>query len=130
VFQHGFAIQQIFTKLGSAYSSTQMTTLAIIAVSLVVLVLFFYLSDFRLEFRVNKTEPEKIPSTDKSGLDRLSNTELIILKMITEGKSNKEIAGELFISVHTVKKHISNIFKKLNLSSRTEARRYKGKITM
>ena len=38
--------------------------------------------------------------------------------MIIEGKSNKEIAKELFISLSTVKTRITNIYKKLNLSNR------------
>ncbi|MGB7394497.1 MAG: LuxR C-terminal-related transcriptional regulator, partial [Pricia sp.] len=36
------------------------------------------------------------------------------------GKSNKEIAGELFISISTVKTHITNIYGKLKVSSRKE----------
>ena len=58
-------------------------------------------------------------------ITRISNSELNILKMVSEGKTNKEIADNLFISVHTVKKHISNIFKKLNIKSRMETRKYK-----
>ena len=57
------------------------------------------------------------------------NTELTareteILALIAEGKSNKEIAAELFISVNTVKVHVSNIFQKIEVSSRTEATLY------
>ena len=48
----------------------------------------------------------------------LSKQETIVKKMIIEGKSNKEIAKELFISLSTVKTHITNIYKKLNLSNR------------
>ena len=51
----------------------------------------------------------------------LSNRELEILKLVAQGKSNKELASELFISVNTVKVHLSNIFQKLNVSSRAEA---------
>jgi DNA-binding CsgD family transcriptional regulator len=41
--------------------------------------------------------------------------------MIAEGLGNKEIASRLKISEHTVKFHISSIFTKLDVSSRTEA---------
>lgn len=51
----------------------------------------------------------------------LSNRELEILKLVAQGKSNKELASELFISINTVKVHLSNIFQKLNVSSRAEA---------
>ena len=54
----------------------------------------------------------------------LTSRELEILALIAEGKSNKEIAAELFISVNTVKVHVSNIFHKIEVSSRTEATLY------
>jgi len=54
----------------------------------------------------------------------LTPREMEILALIAEGKSNKEIAAELFISVNTVKVHISNIFQKIEVSSRTEATLY------
>jgi len=54
----------------------------------------------------------------------LTPREMEILALIAEGKSNKEIAAELFISVNTVKVHVSNIFQKIEVSSRTEATLY------
>jgi NarL family two-component system response regulator LiaR len=56
-----------------------------------------------------------------SRIPSLTKQELKILELIVEGKSNKEIAGELYISDHTVKFHISNIFSKLGASTRAEA---------
>jgi len=57
-------------------------------------------------------------------LSPLSEREIEVLYLLAEGKSNKEIAGKLFLSESTVKTHISNIYKKLNLQSRTEAVAY------
>ena len=54
----------------------------------------------------------------------LTSREKEILALIAEGKSNKDIAAELFISVNTVKVHVSNIFQKIDVSSRTEATLY------
>jgi len=54
----------------------------------------------------------------------LSPRETEILALIAQGKANKEIASELFISVNTVKVHVSNIFQKIEVSSRTEATLY------
>jgi LuxR family transcriptional regulator, maltose regulon positive regulatory protein len=51
----------------------------------------------------------------------LSDRELEILRLIGEGYTNQEIAGSLVITLHTVKKHSSNIFGKLGVSSRTQA---------
>ncbi len=52
---------------------------------------------------------------------RLTDRELEVLKLVAEGMSNKEIAGELFISENTVKNHVRNILEKLHLHSRMEA---------
>ena len=54
----------------------------------------------------------------------LTKREKEILICISKGKTNKEIAQELCITEHTVKKHTSNIFDKLNLRDRTHAALY------
>lgn len=61
----------------------------------------------------------KITKTKKRNHE-LSKQELNIKKLILEGKSNKDIAENLFISLSTVKTHITNIYNKLNVSNRTE----------
>ncbi len=53
-------------------------------------------------------------------LKTLTTQERTIMSKIGEGKSNKEIAIELFISLSTVKTHINNIYKKLGVTSREE----------
>ena len=103
-----------------------MPNIAIIIFSLAVLVWILYLADFKFEFRFTKNAKDRNAEQDRTKLDKLSNTELDIFKLVLDGKSNQEIADALYISIHTVKKHISNIFKKLNLNSRSAARRYKN----
>ena len=51
----------------------------------------------------------------------LSDRELDVLKALTEGHSYKAIADKLFVSVHTVRFHLHNIYEKLHVSSRAEA---------
>lgn len=51
----------------------------------------------------------------------LTNREIEVLIKIIEGKSNKEIAEELVITHHTVKSHITEIFRKLGVRNRTQA---------
>jgi len=54
----------------------------------------------------------------------LTNREKEILLLISEGKSNQEIADELFITLKTVKTHVSNILSKLDVDDRTQAAIY------
>jgi DNA-binding CsgD family transcriptional regulator len=43
-----------------------------------------------------------------------------VAKLAAEGRSNKEIAAELFVSVHTVGAHLSRAYRKVGVHSRTE----------
>lgn len=56
--------------------------------------------------------------------DDLSKRELEVLKVLATGMSNQEIADQLFISLKTVKTHVSNIFTKLQVTDRTQATIY------
>lgn len=57
-------------------------------------------------------------------LDRLTEREREVMRLIARGYSYKEVAGELFISVKTVETHMSNVLRKLQLSSRHELTRW------
>lgn len=57
----------------------------------------------------------------KDKVSELTRRELEVLKMIASGAFNKEIASTLNISERTVKNHVSNIFKKIGVSDRTQA---------
>ena len=54
-------------------------------------------------------------------LDPLTSRELEIVRLISKGYSNPEIAGELIVTINTIKKHTSNIYGKLGVRSRTQA---------
>lgn len=53
--------------------------------------------------------------------EELTNREMEILLLIAQGKTNQEIADELFIALKTVKTHVSNILSKLEVQDRTQA---------
>ena len=61
---------------------------------------------------------------DKSTPDGLSSREVEVLRLVAQGKTNRVIAAELFISEKTVASHVSHIFTKLGVSSRSAATAY------
>ncbi len=60
----------------------------------------------------------------------LTRTELEVLRLLAKGQQNKEIADEMFISVNTVKSHVSSILRKLRVRNRAQAVRYVYKCGM
>ena len=81
-----------------------------------------------LEMSPGKPEPKEPAPAGRADRDQigalyeaLTERELEILQLIDEGYSNQEIAERLVITLHTVKKHSSNIYSKLGVTSRTQA---------
>ena len=63
----------------------------------------------------------KVDSQDIIEALEISQREMDVLHLMAEGLSNQEIADKLFISIHTVKTHSSNLFSKLQVRRRTQA---------
>lgn len=59
--------------------------------------------------------------TENSKIKSLSSREIDVLKLLSSGMLNRDIANVLDISEKTVKNHVANIFKKMNVSDRTQA---------
>ena len=68
------------------------------------------------------TQPGVV-AVDENQLQQLNLTrrEYEVLQLITRGHSNAEIADKLFLSLSTVKTHVSNLFVKMDVKSRTQA---------
>ena len=56
--------------------------------------------------------------------DGLTEREVEVLRLVAGGQTNKEIAGELVLSVRTVERHIGNIYKKIGARGRADAAAY------
>ncbi|MGP3738211.1 response regulator [Bacillus sp. 4A_MP2] len=80
----------------------------------------------RLESKVAGKVMNKLRHSSNGSIlhDSLTAREMEILKLIADGKSNKVIAEELFITIKTVKTHITNILSKLDVEDRTQAAVY------
>jgi len=61
---------------------------------------------------------------DTTAVSELTNREREVLNLIGEGLTNQEIADQLFIEVGTVKNHVHNLLKKLDVSNREDAAAY------
>jgi DNA-binding NarL/FixJ family response regulator len=57
---------------------------------------------------------------------QLTKREMEILQLVAKGFTNKQVADRLFISMETVKKHLVNIYKKLNANNRLKALKKAG----
>jgi len=66
-------------------------------------------------------QPEQKTTMVHVGLDQLTDREVEVLKLAAKGMSNREISNDLIISVRTVQTHLTNIFNKMGVGSRTEA---------
>ena len=61
------------------------------------------------------------PATPQPLVTPLSERELAVVRLLAQGRSNREIAGELFLAEGTVKNHVTNVLTKLDARDRTQA---------
>lgn len=64
------------------------------------------------------------PKPDKAPHHELTDREMEVLRLIAKGKSNQDVADELYIGIKTVKFHVTNILAKLGVEDRTQAAIY------
>ena len=77
-------------------------------------------TDASLAAATGSTEQADINSSDHGSLPELTNAEQKVAGLLLDGLTYRAIADELFISYHTVKKHVENIYAKCHVSSRFE----------
>jgi DNA-binding CsgD family transcriptional regulator/MFS family permease len=124
---YGGILGMLITSSGLPHAEVAVIALTVICVTLVMLpplnnqlVLLLkshaYLTAYDNMIRSQQTDIVRHIKT----LDPLTAREQEVLQLILSGKSNREIAGALFISENTVKTHARNIFSKYDVSSRSE----------
>jgi DNA-binding CsgD family transcriptional regulator len=69
------------------------------------------------------------PEVPHTGWDSLTPAERQVAQLVTEGRTNREIAEQLFVSPHTVSAHLRHIFDKAGVKSRVELTRAAGDLT-
>jgi DNA-binding CsgD family transcriptional regulator len=58
-----------------------------------------------------------------TGWDSLTNTEQSVATLVAQGLTNRKVGAQMFVSPHTVKFHLRQVFRKLEISSRVELAR-------
>jgi len=110
VLEEPFRIQTAMKQGASGYVSKAESEAALIAAI-----------DAVLRGGIHLSDSHSAQAIRSLGLyERLSKRELKVLEMIKQNKSNAEIADELFLSIGTVRNHVSNIYFKTETSSRQE----------
>lgn len=91
-----------------------------IIILLLVVVLIYFMVDSKRKLKRIKQKSDKSNGT----FSKLTIKEQEILRLLANGKTNKEIAADLYVELSTVKTHINSIYKQLRLSNRKEAIEY------
>ncbi len=119
-----FALLALFQLVRfSPFQTMPSVEIWIVIFSVVFFVIGAFISRKYLRSPVRRENSQGREVTPQEQLKKLgiSKREFEVLQLINEGLSNQEIAGKLFLSEHTVKKHVSNLFFKLEAVRQIDA---------
>ena len=71
--------------------------------------------------QITRNEEKREAAAQRRSEERLTEREVEVLQLIAQGLSNHEMAQKLYLSEKTVKNHLTNIFRKINVTDRTQA---------
>jgi DNA-binding CsgD family transcriptional regulator len=66
------------------------------------------------------------PEREETGWAAMTDSELVVARLVAQGLTNREVAEQLFVSPHTVSSHLRRVFAKLDINSRVELTRLAG----
>ena len=94
----------------------------LVLISIALILIYIWINDYQLKVLVDEIQTKATEEKDDFTplLDNLTARQKTVYQLILEGKSNKEIMAELFIEKSTLKSHINQIYKKLNIKNRKE----------
>jgi DNA-binding CsgD family transcriptional regulator len=133
------AIFLIFLSIGFSFNSKSTNwfwndypfiAMILVIISLLLSILWIRIEKYKTQIIINKiknsNKDDSIRIAQKISL--LTNRQREVFDLIQQGKSNKEIIDELFIELSTLKTHINNIYKTLEIANRKEAKAF-GKLS-
>ena len=108
-------IFQVFSYRNMFFSSSEWV---LVGIGVICLIIGIWLGARQLENKKHKDTELGLVSPADYGL---SDREMDVLLLLSDGLSNQEIAEKLFVSTNTIKTHLGNIFSKLHVKRRTQA---------
>lgn len=127
------AIFCVLTSISFSFSSSGTTwiwnkmpfvPLMLVAVAMIAAKIWVMLEQQKQQAKIEQIQQywqSLSPNPTENALAKLSSRETEVLLKIAEGKTNQQIADDLFIELSTIKTHINNIYKTLGINNRKEA---------
>lgn len=120
LFAVSFSIQKGETK--QLFQNSPVSMFLLVAVSIILVAIYIVMDKNKIESLANKiAELSKAKNNDiLQHLEKLTPQQKKVYDLIITGKSNKEIMADLYIEQSTLKSHINQIYKKLQIKNRKE----------
>jgi DNA-binding CsgD family transcriptional regulator len=118
--QYGLLMGLLFVTLQAVNYRTVIHDLSMEMYSVIIAILFLSVGLW-IGIKISTSLKTKSKEQKATNMHGLSDRELDVVKLMADGLTNQEIADRLYISLNTIKTHISNIYSKLNVARRTQA---------
>ncbi|MEQ9303143.1 MAG: LuxR C-terminal-related transcriptional regulator [Marinoscillum sp.] len=117
---YGAAAGLLLVVLQAVHYKAMIRDLRIEVFGVIIAIIFMAVGIF-VGIQIFKRSRNSNINKQNAGHLKLSDRELEVLDLLATGLSNQEIADKLFVSLNTVKTHLSNLYQKLSVTRRTQA---------